>query len=387
MHLPGTPFRVAIEQAQLDDLQRRLAQTRWPNEPENAGWRYGTAQPYLRRLQEHWRTIFDWRAWEARINRFEQRMVDVDGQVIHVLVEPGSGSNPLPLLLTHGWPGSFLEFIDLIEPLAHPERFGGREEDAFTVIVPSLPGYGFSPSPSSPMGPRAIARLWSKLATEHFGFECYVAQGGDWGAVVTGLLARLHPQRLVAVHLNMLGNIPVLCPESNLTAEEGAWLAKMAAMQQEEGAYQQIQSSKPQSLAYGLTDSPVGLAAWIIEKFQGWTLGADSPQDPPFTMDWLLANVMLYWLNGINGANWMYQAARSGETRIAADERHSVPAGFSLFPNDLIPPAPRSFIERTFDVRYYRVHETGGHFPALELGDVLSAEIRQFFQPYRPSPV
>lgn len=387
MHLPGTAFRVAIEQAQLDDLQQRLAQVRWPNEPESAGWRYGTAQPYLRRLLEHWRTAFDWRAWETRINRFEQRMVDVDGQLIHVLVEPGSGSNPLPLLLTHGWPGSFLEFIDLIEPLAHPERFGGREEDAFSVIVPSLPGYGFSPSPQSPMGPRAIARLWSKLATEHFGFEHYVAQGGDWGAVVTGLLARLHPQSLAAVHLNMLGNIPVLGPDANLTAEEGAWLAKMAAMQQEEGAYQQIQGSKPQSLAYGLTDSPVGMAAWIIEKFQGWTLGAGSPEDPPFPMDWLLANVMLYWLNGINGANWLYQAARSGETRIAAAECHSVPAGFSLFPNDLMPPAPRSFIERTFDVRYYRVHERGGHFPALELRDVLSAEIREFFRPYRQLPV
>lgn len=334
-------------------------------------------------MVEHWQTAFDWRAWEVRINRFEQRMVEVDGQPIHVLVEPGSGSNPLPLLLTHGWPGSFLEFIELIEPLAHPERFGGRGEDAFTVIVPSLPGYGFSPSPQSPMGPRQIARLWSKLATEHFGFERYVAQGGDWGAVVTGLLARLHPQGLAAVHLNMLGNIPVLGPDANLTAEEGAWLAKMGAMQQEEGAYQQIPGTKPQSLAYGLTDSPVGLAAWIIEKFQGWTLGASSQEDPSFSMDWLLANVMLYWLNGINGANWLYQAARSGETRIAADECHTVQAGFALFPNDLIPPAPRSFIERTFDVQHYRVYEQGGHFPALEQGTVLAADIREFFAGYR----
>lgn len=226
MQLPGTAFRVSIEQAQLDDLQQRLAQVRWPNEPENAGWRYGTAQPYLRRLLEHWQTAFDWRAWETRINRFEQRMVDVDGQLIHVLVEPGSGSNPLPLLLTHGWPGSFLEFIDLIEPLAHPERFGGREEDAFTVIVPSLPGYGFSPSPQSPMGPRAIARLWSKLVIEHFGFEHYVAQGGDWGAVVTGLLARLHPQGLAAVHLNMLGNIPCSRTQSPCEAERPTWFTQ-----------------------------------------------------------------------------------------------------------------------------------------------------------------
>lgn len=383
MKLPGTPFHVNIDEAALQDLSRRLERIRWPNEPEDAGWRYGTAQPYLRQLVEHWQSGFDWRSWETRINRFEQRMVNVEGQEIHLLVEPGSGDNPLPLILTHGWPGSFLEFIDIIEPLAHPERFGGRAEDAFTVVVPSLPGYGFSPSPKTPMGPRQIARLWSSLATEHFGFERYVAQGGDWGAVVTGLLARLHTDRLLAVHLNMLGTLPVTGPDSKLSAEEGAWLARVGAMQQEEGAYQQIQGTKPQSLAYGLTDSPIGLAAWIVEKFQGWTLG-NGDQDPPFSMDWMIANLMLYWLNGINGANWLYHAARStGDTRVAPDEANSVPAGFSLFPNDLIPPAPRSFLDRVFDVQHYRVFDQGGHFPALEQGELLTAEIREFFRAYR----
>ncbi len=309
--------------------------------------------------------------------------MEVDGQTIHVLVEAGSGDAPLPLLLTHGWPGSFLEFIDLIEPLAHPERFGGRVEDAFTVIVPSLPGYGYSPAPAAPLGPRAIAQLWSRLVTEHFGVDRYVAQGGDWGAVVTGLLARLHPERLRAVHLNMLGNMPVLGADGALSEEERAWLARMATMQQEGGAYQQIQGTKPQSLAYGLTDSPAGLAAWIIEKFQGWTLGA-SDQDPPFSMDWLLANLTLYWINGINGANWLYHAARSGgDTRVAADECQTVPAAFALFPNDLIPPPPRTFAARIFDLQQYRIYGSGGHFPALEQGDVLAADIREFFRHYR----
>lgn len=383
MTLPGIPFRVQTDQALLDDLQQRLAQARWPQTPSGADWAQGTRLDYLQRLVGHWRTDFDWRVWEARINRFEQRLVDIEGQRIHVLVEPGSGSDPLPLVLTHGWPGSFLEFIELIEPLAHPERFGGRVEDAFTVILPSLPGYGFSPAPSEPLGPRAIARLWHLLVTEHFGFDRYAAQGGDWGGVITGLLARLHPQSLVGVHLNMLGNLPVLGPDSGLTQEEGAWLARLGAMQQEEGAYQAIQGTKPQSLAYGLTDSPVGLAGWIVEKFQAWTLGRSSAE-PPFTMDWLLANLMLYWINGINGANWLYYMARtSNETRIAAAERATVPSGFSLFPNDLIPPPPRSFVERIFDVRHYRVFERGGHFPALEQGELLLDEIRAFFRSYR----
>lgn len=383
MQLPGTPFRVKTEDAQLDDLSRRLASSRWPVEPENAGWSFGTAQPYLRELIEYWRERFDWRQWETRINRFEQRLVDVEGQVIHVLIERGSGSNPMPLILTHGWPGSFLEFIDLIEPLAHPERFGGRVEDAFTVVVPSLPGYGYSPAPKVPMGPRQIARLWSKLATEHFGFDRYVAQGGDWGGVITGLLSRLYPQNLLAVHLNMLGNMPVLGADAGLSKEEGDWLARLAAKLQTESAYQQIQGTKPQSLAYGLTDSPVGLAAWIVEKFQGWTLGV-SDQAPPFSMDWMIANLMLYWINGISGANWLYQAQRSGnESQVAEHERKTVPAGFSLFPNDLMLPPPKAFVERIFDVRYYRVFEQGGHFPALEQGELLTKEIREFFRRFR----
>lgn len=383
MQLPGKAFHLHTDESALSDLYRRLDQVRWPETPSAAGWRQGSSLPYMQRLVEHWRNRFDWRAWEHRINGFEQRLVEVDGQTIHVLVEPGSGDDPLPLLLTHGWPGSFLEFIDIIEPLAHPERFGGRIEDAFTVVLPSLPGYGFSPAPKEPLGPRAIAGLWSRLAIKHFGFRHYVIQGGDWGAVVGGLLARLHPQGLLAAHLNMLGCLPALGADSALTPEEGAWLARLGALQQEEGAYQQVQGIKPQSLAYALTDSPVGLAGWIVDKFQAWTLGA-SEEDPPFAMDWMLANLMLYWLKGINGANWLYQVARSaGDTRIAADECATVPTGFSLFPHDLIPPPPRSFLERVFDVREYRVHARGGHFPALEQGELLVADIREFFRAFR----
>ncbi|WAH55391.1 epoxide hydrolase [Pseudomonas silvicola] len=383
MRLPGRPFRIDIDQAVLQDLKVRLLQTRWPNQPVGRPWAYGTDSAYLKRLVHFWAHDFAWEAWQARINGYEQRLVEVEGHQIHVLVEQGSGSQPLPLLLTHGWPGSFLEFIDLIEPLAHPERYGGSPDDAFTVIIPSLPGYGFSPSPLAPIGPRAVARLWGKLASDAFGLDRYVAQGGDWGAVVTGLMARQRPPGLLATHLNMVGHVPDFVAATQWSEPEKTWLAKMAVMQQQDGAYQQIQGTKPQSLAYGLTDSPAGLAGWFCEKFQSWTLG-DSDEDPPFSMDWIVANLTVYWLNGVNGANWLYHAARHGrDSCIGAHETHTVPTGFSLFPNDLIPPAPRCLMERMFDVAYYKVFDQGGHFPALEQGRALIGELRRFFTTYR----
>lgn len=382
--LPGEPFRVAVPDESLTDLHQRLARTRWPIEPQGGGWRYGANLDYVRGLIAHWQTGFDWRAWEARINRFEQSRIEVDGLRIHTLIEPGSGTNPLPLVLTHGWPGSFLEFIDLIEPLAHPERFGGSADDAFTVIVPSLPGYGFSDPPPAPITPRQVAALWHKLAVDELGLTRYVAQGGDWGSAVTSWLALDHPQGLAAIHLNMTGLRPWTGEGTPpVTGEEKAWIARIQKHLARETAYQQIQGTKPQTLAYALTDSPAGLAAWIAEKFHGWTIGGED-RDPPFDMDWLLANVMLYWLNGINAANWLYVSIVEGTAgALKAGERVGVPTGLSLFPRDLLLPPPKSWIERAYDVRYYRVFERGGHFPAVEQGPLLADEIRRFFRDYR----
>ena len=382
--LPGEPFRVAVPAGTLADLQQRIALTRWPIEPAERGWRYGANLDYVQRLVAHWRTKFDWRHWEARINRFEQRRIDVDGLKIHTLIEPGSGSNPAPLILTHGWPGSFLEFIDMIEPLAHPERFGGKAEDGFTVIVPSLPGYGFSDPPASPITPRQVAAIWHKLAVEKLGLASYFAQGGDWGSAVTSWLALDHPQGLAAIHLNMTGLRPWTGEgAAPVTDEEKAWIARMQTHLARETAYQQIQGSKPQTLAYALTDSPAGLAGWIVEKFHGWTIGGED-RDPPFDMNWLLANVMLYWLNGINAANWLYVSIVEGRSiPLKAGERVGVPTGLSLFPRDLLLPPPKSWVERAYDVRYFRVFEQGGHFPAVEQGPLLTEEIRNFFRGYR----
>lgn len=370
----------------MQDLTDRLQRTRFPADQIDGTWHYGTPLGYARRLRDHWLTAFDWRSWERRINEFEQRMVSVDGQDIHMLVEPGSGDRPLPLFLTHGWPGSFLEFIDLVEPLAHPERFGGRIEDAFTVVLPSLPGFGYSPAPSRPLKPRDIAILWSKLAIEEFGFAAYGAQGGDWGSAVTANLALLAPKCLVGVHLNMAGIAPTLDAESApLAEEERVWIGRSQARMGRETGYQQIQATRPQSLAYGHTDSPIGLAGWIAEKFQRWTV-PDETTDPPFQMDHLLANIMLYWINGSNAPSWLYVCLMDQQSlAIPGGARISVPAGFTLFENDLLAPPPRLWLDRCFaDISYYNVVPDGGHFPAMERGKLLVDEIRRFFANHRP---
>jgi microsomal epoxide hydrolase len=300
------------------------------------------------------------------------------------MLEPGSGDNPLPLILTHGWPGSVVEFLEVIEPLAHPERFGGDVADAFTVIVPSLPGYGFSDPPDAPITPRDIAALWRTLAVDVLGCERYVAQGGDWGACVTSWLAFDHPEKLAAIHLNMQGLLPFRGDGvPPLTGEELAWLGRAQEQSRLESAYQQIQGTKPQTLAYGLTDSPVGLAAWILEKFHGWTSPGE-PNPPPFAVDRLLTNVMLYWLNGINASTWLYVALVQGEAFfLKAGEKIDVPTGLFLFPNDLIPPPPDSWTRRVYNVQRRRDGTSGGHFAAFENGPLLVDDMRAFFRAYR----
>lgn len=378
------PFRVHVDDAVLADLRARLAETRFPIEPDAAGWRYGANLGYMRSFAAHWRERYDWRRWEAELNRLPQFRAEVGGLKIHYVMERGSGANPLPLLITHGWPGSVLEFYEIIEPLAHPERFGGAADDAFTVIAPSLPGYGFSDAPAMPISPRDIARLWHELMTEVLGFERYVAQAGDWGAVVTSWLAFDQPQSVTAIHLNMLGLRPYTGPDAApLDEAEQEWVAAMGKRLQAEGAYQDIQGTKPQSLAYGLTDSPLGLAAWIVEKFHGWSGGApDGP--PPFDMDRLITDVMLYWLNGINAANWLYWSVRhGGRFNLGKGERVEVPSGFAFFPDDLMLTPPEQWVRRGYNLVHRRSFEHGGHFAAMQKGPLMIEELRGFFRRFR----
>jgi microsomal epoxide hydrolase len=383
---PVEPFTVSVPEETLADLAGRLARTRLPdNEPQAPRWRYGTPLAYMRTVIDHWRDEYDWRTWEKRINAFSHYKATIHGKNVHFILEKGSGEDPMPLLLTHGWPGSFLEFIDLIEMLAHPERFGGDVRDAFTVIVPSLPGYGFSDPPDAPIGPRDVAQTWHLLMTEVLECERYVAQGGDWGALVTSWLAMDHPENLAAIHLNMLGLRPFLDDSSDpLSDAEKAFIALTKARRKRNMAYQQVQGTKPQTLAYALTDSPAGLAAWILEKFHGWTIPEqDAP--PPFDLDHLLTNVFLYWIAGINAANWMYVGIFDGTTHeLKAGERIDVPTGLLLFPDDIAAPPPEEWVRRTYNVMKYEIADWGGHFPAMERGDLLTADIRSFFAPFRP---
>jgi microsomal epoxide hydrolase len=381
------PFTIAVPDAVLDDLRQRLDRTLWPvtpAPPDGGDWRLGIPPAFLRRVVAHWRHGYDWRRFEARLNALPNFRAEVEGLGLHFLHLRGSGQRPLPLLLTHGWPGSVAEFVHIVEPLAHPERFGGRAEDGFDVIVPSLPGYGWSDAPPKPLAPRDVARLWNRLMTEVLGYPDYVAQGGDWGAIVTTWLARDHPDRLRALHLNMLGTMVARGPgDPPVTAEEAAWVAAAKARNLEEDGYQHIQGTKPVTLSYGLTDSPVGLAAWIIEKFQGWSVRGDA--DPPFTLDQLLDNVMVYWVTrSIGSSTWLYTALRRPDAmRLEPGRRVEVPTGLLLFPNDLLPPPPPSWTERAYNVVHRRYMPAGGHFAALERGDELVDDVRTFFRAVR----
>lgn len=386
MHEPlgAVPFRVDVADAVLDDLHQRLVRTRYPIEPAAPAWHYGTKRDYLSAMIAYWRDEYDWRKSEAAINRFPQYKVGIDGKQLHFILEPGSGPAPLPLLLSHGWPGSVVEFLGVIEPLAHPERFGGAAEDGFTIVVPSLPGYGFSDPPDAPIAPRDIASIFHRLMTDVLGCSRYVAQGGDWGAMITSWLALDHPEPLAAIHLNMMGLLPEgSVGQQPLDAEEQAWIERQNARRAREAGYQQIQGTKPTTLAYALTDSPAGLAAWILEKFHNWTIpGQDAA--PPFDRDLLLANIMLYWLAGPNAASWLYCSLLDGSARRPPQgARIEVPTGMMLMPNDLAVPPPSRWIERAYRLVHRRDPPDGGHFPAFEKPALFVEEVRGFFRRFR----
>lgn len=375
--LPGVPFKLEFDEAAVDDVRSRVLAARLPAQQAGPDWETGIPLSYMKRLREYWLESFDWSSWVDRINRFEQRMVDVKGERVHVIVEEGSGDNPVPLVLTHGWPGSFLEYLDLIDRLAHPERHGAALDHAFTVIVPSLPGYGLSPPPTRPLPASEIAAIWSALMTEQFEAGSYVAYGSDWGSIVTACLAFDHPERLAGVMMTMSGATPDFAAGPPMQPEELQWVRTLKDVQMREGAYQAIQATKPQTLAYSQTDSPLGLAAWIVEKFQGWTVPG-SRDDPPFSMDELLANVMLYWLNGSLAPSWIYMFM--DEITAVRKEKASVPAAFMVPTGDLFPPAPRALLERLYHVTDY-VTSKNGHFPGLECPELLLSELRRMLGP------
>lgn len=395
------PFKVDIPERALIDLDERLRRWRPPVAIADSGsWASGTDPVFLAELVDYWRHGYDWQRCQEAINQWPNYLVDIGPQRIHFVREPGTevedAPRPLPLILTHGWPGSIVEFLHLIDVLAHPEEHGGDPLDAFDVIVPSLPGYGFSGPPiredgtTGPIGPRAIAGLWHKLVTEKLNYQRpYGVQGGDWGAVVSSWLAFDHTlkdeQGVLGLHLNMMGLRPGLdLATTTLSADEQAWLAKMGNALDDKTAYQRIHATRPQTLGVALADSPVGLAAWIVEKFQAWS---DCGGDPlkRFSMDTLLDNVMVYWLTGTAGtATWLYRGAAEQKPRALPEgAKVETPTGFAAFPADLAPAPPKEWIERAFNLRRHTIMPSGGHFAALEEPDLLIEDIRAFFRPLR----
>ena len=361
----------------LARIRDRVAAYTWHEMPEDGGWDYGTNLDYLRELCAYWVDRYDWRAEEARINDFDHFTAPVDGLDVHFICEEGSGANPTPLLISHGWPGSVTEFLEIIEPLAHPERFGGSEEDAFDVIAPSLPGFGWSGKPSRPMGPRAIAQTFNALMTDVLGYDSYIAQGGDWGGAISSWLGFEHPA-CKAIHLNIM---TMRHPDGPRTPEEHDWAARFETEQVMENGYRSIQATRPQTLSYAMMDSPVGVAAWIVEKLRSWSDTDDGDIEDVYSRDQILTNIMVYLVTGtFNTASWIYYGRREEGGRVLSPEGHrcETPTGCALFPRELLAWPPRSYVERVYNVTHWSEFPRGGHFAAMEQPTVLVNDIRAF---------
>lgn len=379
-------FAIQVADDVLEDLRRRLLQTRWPDQVEGAGWAYGTELSYLRELVDYWIHDFDWAAQQRRLNRLPQFRANVGGLGIHFVHVRGKGPDPLPLVITHGWPSSFAELEGILGPLTDPAGHGGDPRDAFDVVVPSLPGFGFSERPQR-RGFVRVDRLWRELMTEVLGYRRFVAHGTDVGARVTSALGRFHGDVVAAIHLGSvdLDSQDPQPPDSALSEAERDYLRRVARWEREEGGYAALQATFPQTAAYGLNDSPAGLAAWIVEKFRAWSdCGGDL--ESRFSKDTLLTNVTIYWVTQtINSSMRRYFEARHDPERapLRPGERIETPTGIAMFPGEQDLLVPREWAERSYNLRRWTEPPAGGHFPALEEPELLVADLREFFRPFR----
>jgi pimeloyl-ACP methyl ester carboxylesterase len=383
MHIQ--PITIHIPQADLDDLQDRLRRTRWPDEVDDAGWDYGANLAYMQELIAYWRTTFDWRAQEQTINTFANFRAEIDGVGIHFIHERGKGSNPIPLILTHGWPSSFSEMLKIIPMLTDPKHHGADPADSFDVVVPSIPGFGFSDRPlQRGMTRSRVADLWVRLM-EELGYPRFAAHANDIGAVITCYIARDYPRHLLGYH-TLMPHFPSPSFDtgtSTMSEAERRFAACNEQWEREEGGYNLIQETKPQTLAYGLNDSPAGLAAWIIEKWRSW--GAiDGHIERSFTMDELLTNVTIYWVTQTaNSSSRSYYERARDQRRFGLNPHIAVPTGVALT-METVQRAPREWVERVYtDIRHWTEFDHGGHFLATEDPALLAADIRTFFRKLR----
>jgi pimeloyl-ACP methyl ester carboxylesterase len=368
------PFSLHVPDADIADLRQRLARTRWPDEPPIEPWSTGASLSYMRGLADYWQTGFDWRQWEAKLNGFSQFTANVGGIDVHFIHAPGRGPNPMPLLISHGWPGSVFEFHKLLPLLT----------EHFTVIAPSLPGYTLSFKPGQKrFGVGDIAELYAELMTDVLGYQRFGVQGGDWGGFVASVMGLRFPERVAGIHLNFLAVRRDGKMVGSPTPEEKLFLDQLALFLKEETGYQWIQGTRPQTLAFSLSDSPSGLAAWIVEKFRLWTDCGGNPENA-VSRDEMLANISLYWFTGCIGSSfWPYYARMHGPWPIPEGSTVDVPTGYAEFPREIVRP-PRSLAAKTYtDIRRWSVMAKGGHFAALEQPAALAHEVVEFFRPLR----
>ena len=377
-------FNIDIPQVVLDDLQTRIAQTRWPDQIIDAGWDYGTEPTYLKELLGYWQNQFDWRKQERILNSQPQFLAEIEGLKIHFVHVRGKGPDPLPLVISHGWPSSFYESYKIIEPLINPKAYGGDPSDSFDVIVPSLPGFGFSEHPST-RGFIRVDNLWRKLMTDILGYPRFVAHGTDVGARITSALGRFHSEVVSAIHIASVDlDWPEPLPE-DLSPAERDYIKRVALWEKRDGAYGEIQSTRPQTVAYGLNDSPAGLAAWIVEKYREWS-DCGGEIEKRFSKDELLTNITIYWVTQtINSSMRRYYEARHNPNPIfiKPGERIDTPTGIAMFPGETDLLVPREFAERCYNIQHWTDMPAGGHFPALEEPKLLVDNIRTFFRKYR----
>jgi pimeloyl-ACP methyl ester carboxylesterase len=373
------PFRISVPQAEVDDLRDRLGRTRWPDQLPGVGWDYGIELEVVQELAEYWRTGYDWRAAERRLNEFPQFTTVIDGQNVHFMHVRSAEPDALPLIMTHGWPGSVVEFTEVIGLLTDPAAHGGDRGDAFHMVVPSIPGFGFSgPTRERGWNVNRVARAWDELM-RRLGYPRYGAQGGDWGSSISRELGVIVPEHVIGVHLNMLSPVTPGDPPADLSDADLARVERLRAFRRTGSGYGAIQSTRPQTVGYGLTDSPAGQLAWIAEKFGEWT---DGGLPGAVDRDQMLTNISVYWLTRTAGssARLYYEAARAGSWGAPAPS--SAPTGVAVFPAEIAAPV-RRLAELSNHIVHWTEFDRGGHFAAMEEPDLLVGDVREFFRAFR----
>ena len=379
-------FKVNFTEKEISLVYQKIKDYPWSSMPDLDGWEHGTNKKYLKELCDYWVSEFDWHKYEKQINNFENFITNVEGTDIHFIKKKGSNPSSTPLLLMHGWPGSVIEFLDIIEKLASPEISGVNKNNSFDVIVPSLPGFGFSGKPDKPIGPRKMAEILNKLMIKNLGYKNYMAQGGDWGATIANWIGYDHSKFCKALHINCL---TMRHPDGPQSDDEKNWQKRFDKDQIMQDGYRTQQATKPQSLSYGMMDSPVGIAAWILEKMYFWSDLKDKNLESVYSKDTLIANIMVYILTkSFNTASWIYFGRREEGGRFFPKDfkKITVPTAAAIFPAEMSEWPPRSYVERIFNIKQWSEMPGGGHFAALEKPDLLVDDIRKFLRSLRFNP-